>query len=63
MVIRANLRFLAFHEFWRHMGQACSCSDTYRVATSDMGGWLAAQVPQQIRDLKRRGQGHGRLCC
>ncbi len=31
--------------------------DTYRVDTSDMGGWLAAQVAQQIRDLERRGQG------
>ena len=31
--------------------------DTYRVETGDMGEWLAAQVSDQILDLKRRGQG------
>lgn len=31
--------------------------DTYRVGTGDMGEWLAAQVSDQILDLKRRGQG------
>ena len=31
--------------------------DTYRVETGDMGEWLAAQVSNQILDLKRRGQG------
>ncbi len=31
--------------------------DTYRVETEDMGEWLAAQVSDQILDLKRRGQG------
>ena len=31
--------------------------DTYRIDTDDMGGWLAAQVTEQIRDLERRGQG------
>ena len=31
--------------------------DTYRVETGDMGEWLAAQVSDQIFDLKRRGQG------
>ena len=31
--------------------------DTYRVETGDMGEWLAAQVNDQILDLKRRGQG------
>ena len=31
--------------------------DTYRVETGDMGKWLAAQVSDQILDLKRRGQG------
>ena len=31
--------------------------DTYRINTDDMGGWLAAQVTEQIRDLERRGQG------
>ena len=31
--------------------------DTYRVETGDMGGWLAAHVSEQIRDLERRGQG------
>ena len=31
--------------------------DTYRVETVDMGEWLAAQVSDQILDLKRRGQG------
>lgn len=34
-----------------------SAPDTYRVDTDDMGGWLAAQVTEQIRDLERRGQG------
>ena len=31
--------------------------DTYRVETGDMGEWLAAQVSDQILDLKRRGRG------
>ena len=31
--------------------------DTYRVETGDMGEWLAAQVSDQILDLKRHGQG------
>ena len=31
--------------------------DTYRIDTDDMGGWLAAHVTEQIRDLERHGQG------
>lgn len=31
--------------------------DTYRVATDDMGAWLADEVSKQIHDLQRRGEG------
>ncbi|MEO0384293.1 MAG: aminotransferase class III-fold pyridoxal phosphate-dependent enzyme [Pseudomonadota bacterium] len=34
-----------------------SAPDTYRVATVNMGAWLAQEVSKQIHDLQRRGEG------